>query len=137
MVSKSEPLHWDCAKHGCFNQKKRLKFSAFDGCLPGKISFTDLDGLVEVNGYFLFMEWKAHTEIPTGQRILFERLTAFCPATVLIVEGDAETMEVRTLQQAWRGMFTERKESSLEELRKHITSWAEWAQKQPRPYERN
>ena len=39
------PLRWDCQKQGCFNKKKRPKIEEFAECLPGKISFGDIDGI--------------------------------------------------------------------------------------------
>ena len=96
-MSPNDPphvLHWDCQKHGCFNQKKRLKFRRLSDCLPGRIAFTDIDAITEINGNMLVLEWKDHTELTRGQRILFERLTRVCPAAVLVVEGDAEHMIV-------------------------------------------
>ena len=47
-----------------------------DECFPGtRIRVTDIDGLVERNGHFLLIEAKSPgKDIPTGQRILFDRL---------------------------------------------------------------
>ena len=35
----ANPLRWDCAKRGCFNEKKRPKIEVFAECFPGRISF--------------------------------------------------------------------------------------------------
>ena len=99
----------------------------FADCLPGRISFTDVDGLVEINGNLLFMEWKEHQGLGTGQRILFERLTRFCPAVVLIVEGDAEDMTVSSISTAWDGIIGPHKQADIEYLRAQIRMWANWA----------
>lgn len=120
-------MNWDCQRQGCFNRKKRLKFGAFTGCLPGRISFTDVDGLVEVNGNLLLMEWKDHPALSTGQRILFERMTLVCPATVLVVEGDAEDMTVRSIRIVWRGRISPSEPADLEGLRELIRAWSQWA----------
>lgn len=89
-------LHWDCrGGANCFNRKKRLKFSVFYDVLPGKISFTDVDAMVEVGGRFLFMEWKDGADFPVGQRLLFERMTRDRRFRALLVDGDAEHMVVR------------------------------------------
>ena len=120
-------MNWNCQRQGCFNRKKRLKFSVFKDCLPGKISFTDVDGLVEINGNLLFMEWKDHRSLSIGQRILFERLTRFCPAVVLIVEGDAEDMTVSSISTVWDGVIGPHKEANMEDLRTQIRMWADWA----------
>ena len=120
-------MNWDCRRQGCFNRKKRLKFGVFKDCLPGNISFTDVDGLVEIKGNLLLLEWKDHQTLSTGQRILFRRLTLFCPATVLIVEGDAESMEVSSIRFAWQGQIGQPDQADLDHLRGHIKDWADWA----------
>jgi hypothetical protein len=124
-------MNWDCATQGCFNRKKRLKFSVFKDSLPGRISFSDVDGIVEVNGNLLLLEWKNHRELGTGQRILFERLTRFCPATVLIVKGDAESMAVDSVAVAWAGHIGPPHPTDLDGLRRMVQGWAKWAMDNP------
>ena len=120
-------LHWDCKKHGCFNQKKRLRFRLLSDCLPGRIAFTDIDAITEINGNLLLLEWKDHTELTRGQRILFERLTLLCPAAVLVVEGDAEQMTVVSIRTVWRGGVSQPEAANLDRLRQEIQAWAQWA----------
>ena len=120
-------MNWDCQRQGCFNLEKRLKFGVFKECLPGNISFSDVDGIVEINGNLLLLEWKDHPHINTGQRILFERLTRLCPATVLIVEGDAEHMTVNTIRTAWQGVIMPPEVDDLDGLRARIQAWSQWA----------
>lgn len=67
------PMKWDCEERGCFNRKMRPKLEEFAACLPGRIAFTDVDGIVEIGGRFLMLEWKSRPgRIATGQRIMFE-----------------------------------------------------------------
>lgn len=55
----------------------------------------DIDGMLEKNGYFLFLEWKSGSEaIPLGQRIALERLAQQPRTTVIIVHGNREGSEV-------------------------------------------
>lgn len=124
-------LYWDCQKHGCFNQKKRLKFRLLSDCLPGRIAFTDIDAITEINGNLLLLEWKEHTELTRGQRILFERLTLVCPAAVLVVEGDAEQMTVVSIRTIWCGVVSPPAAANLDRLRKEIQAWAQWAMANP------
>ena len=127
----ANPMRWDCATQGCFNVKKRPKIERFADCLPGRIAFTDIDGIVEINGNLLLLEWKDHQEVGTGQRILFERLTRFCPATVLIVEGNAESMAVESVRIAWGGHIGGPCPADLDHLRKMVHDWAYWAMNSP------
>jgi len=121
------PMRWNCATQGCFNVKKRPKIEVFADCLPGKIAFTDVDALTEIRGNFLYLEWKDHQRLSVGQRILFERMTALCPATVMIVEGDAEQMTVHSLCTVWAGTIGAREEADLDDLRDAIREWRDWA----------
>lgn len=57
-------------------------------CFKGtKIAVSDIDGQVEVNGFFLILETKApYRDIPTGQKILFDRYPKD-RFTVLVIWG--------------------------------------------------
>ena len=89
------PLRWDCAAQGCFNLKRRPKIELFADCFPGRINFGDVDGIVEIGGNALLLEWKSEPrELPAGQRLLYQRLSRSGPVAVMIVVGDAETMLV-------------------------------------------
>ena len=123
----ANPLRWDCTKCSCFNIKKRPKIEIFADCLPGKIAFTDVDAIVEIEGNLLLLEWKDHQAIPTGQRILFERMTLLCPAVVFVVEGDAEHMTVKTISVVWAGKVIPHTPANIETLRMRIKAWANWA----------
>lgn len=123
----ANPMRWNCAKQGCFNRVKRPKIEIFADCLPGRIAFSDVDAIVEINGNLLLLEWKDHQEISRGQRILFERMTRLCPATVLIVEGDAETMEVVSIRTVWKGNIEKPAPANVELLRWYIRDWADYA----------
>lgn len=118
------PMRWDCEKNGCFNQKKRPKIELFADCFPGSISFGDVDAEVELNGYGLRMEWKCHAgDIPSGQRIMYQRKTFFGIDAVVCVHGDAESMTVEHfgwfVLGEWRGW----KSGTLEDLRHEVKKW--------------
>lgn len=68
----------------------------YSSAFGGRITFTDVDGLVERNGHFLFIEQKQYTPdqcgpyyLPKGQEIALERLARLPQFTVLYVAGDA------------------------------------------------
>jgi len=126
------PMQWNCETRGCFNIKKRPKIERFADCLPRRLAFSDVDGLAEVAGNYLYLEWKEHTSLSSGQAILFRRLTTTCPAAVLIVEGDAEHMTVDSIRLVWQGTIHEPEPATLDELRASIRHWAAWAEAHPR-----
>jgi hypothetical protein len=88
---------------------------------------SDIDATVEFNNYFLFMEWKSHNaEIPTGQRIYFERLTAQSERnTVVIVNTDKHPEDISSVQVIKNGKLNCVEPCDLEGLRRRIKKWAE------------
>jgi hypothetical protein len=129
------PLRWDCGVQGCFNQKRRPKIEVFADCFPGRISLGDVDGIVEIGGNALLLEWKSEArELPTGQRVLYQRLTWSGPVAVMIVVGDAETMAV-TATSVFDGgsRFPEHgyEPADLALIKTRLTAWSRWAAQNP------
>ena len=123
-------MNWDCQKDGCFNIKKRLKFWVFSKCFPGNINFSDVDGIVEIDGKALMLEWKSDDiDLPKGQRIMYTRLTRDERLTVMILCGNAETMEVSHLGYFFAGKYSCPAQSTTEQAREWISSWVEYAKK--------
>lgn len=122
-------LRYDCERSGCFNLKRRPKIEVFDECFPGNISFGDVDGIVEINGNFLLLEWKCNKgSLPDGQRIMHEKLTASGRrTTVILVVGDAETMEIKRIAVCSNGRYGDFEPCSLSDLRARIRRWADIA----------
>ena len=129
------PLRWDCERQGCFNLKRRPKIEIFADCFPGRISFGDVDGIVEVGGNALLLEWKSEEqELPTGQRLLYQRLTRNGPVSVMIVVGDAETMLIDATALFADGIRhpAEGFESAdLQLIRQRLIAWGQWAARHP------
>jgi hypothetical protein len=125
------PMRWKCSERGCFNEKRRPKIEEFADCLPGRIAFTDVDATVEVNGRFLFIEFKGGEprDIPVGQRIYLERLTRLSPRIWAIIAcADAETMVTTHVRVVHNGIFSPWEETNLYDLKRRISSWARRAQ---------
>lgn len=127
------PMRYDCEKSGCYNTIHRLNFEVFYDCFDGKISMSDVDAAVEVSGNFLFLEWKSHDgDIPTGQRIFFERMTRDdMRFQALIVHGDAETMDVSNVAFVSMGEISSFYPCDMEKLHSIIRGWNNWAKKNP------
>lgn len=125
------PMRHDCERDGCFNRTRRPKLEIFAECFPGRINFGDVDGRVEINWRFLELEWKeSPRQLPTGQRIALERLTATCPVSVLVVAGDAETMAVTHYGVFHNGTFRAWVPGDIEDVKGKCRSWAAWAQRE-------
>lgn len=126
------PLRWDCREHGCFNWKKRPKIELFACCLPGKIGFGDIDAITEIYGNALLLEWKSTPQpLATGQRLMYDRVTDDGRFTVLLLAGDAKTMNVTHRAWYFKGCFKTWKSSTLIEAKEWIARWATWAQRHP------
>ena len=92
-------------------------------CWGGRIRPTDVDGVVERNGYFLFLEGKpAGGEITKGQEILFKKLTEnFKSASVLILFGEPGfPQEFERIQ---NGRISPRKKCNRERIQTICKAW--------------
>lgn len=121
------PIHHNCETKGCWNKKYRPNIEYFYHALPRKITMSDIDGTVEVNGHFLFLEWKSFKgALPIGQRIYFQRLTELSNnVTVVIIHGDCETMHVEHIMRCRHGKFSDWEECDLETLFEKVKRWGE------------
>lgn len=138
------PMRWNCDKQGCFNKKRRPKTEIFHDLFPGMVSFGDVDGIVEVNGFALVLEWKGvGVPLSTGQKMMWERLTKvgkgessnvpLLTFSVLVVEGCAETMTVKSVSTIYSGILSEPVATSLDGLRELIAEWVKKATQQFNP----
>ena len=126
-MGKPNPMHWDCKTRGCFNLKKRPKIEMFAECFPSNIQMGDVDGIVEINGHVLMLEWKEYERISIGQRIMYRRMTKFSPCHVLVVVGNPETMLVEKYARFQGGKMEGWIYGTLEDLKELIRSWAQFA----------
>lgn len=126
------PMRWDCSSRGCFNLLCRPKIERFAACFPGRIAMSDIDATVEVNGHFVFLEMKSHRgDIPRGQRLYFERLTRLSDRiTVLVLCGDAETMQCEALRLIHNGYLSDWQPATLDDVIQLLNKFANWAQVQ-------
>lgn len=141
-MGKANPMRYDCAEgRRCYNLYKRPKLEMLAAYLPGKCAFTDVDGLAEINGYGLLLEWKPSEDgLPIlrgphrgGQIIAYERLSQSGCLTVVAAAGDALTMEVTHLAWWWFDYWQEWFPATIVDLASFITDWVTWAQAQKRP----
>lgn len=130
-------MRWKCERDGCYNIKHRPKIEVFHDIWPGKISMSDVDGIVEIKGNFLLLEWKSvEKDLPIGQRIMYERMTVGQRFTVLVVTGDAETMVARSWLLFYGGRQFPKggkpRPCSMEDVRRIMQRWCIQALKTPR-----
>ncbi|MCO5159654.1 MAG: hypothetical protein M9939_00840 [Mesorhizobium sp.] len=121
------PIHHDCEAKGCWNKQYRPNIEYFYHALPRKLTMSDIDGVAEVNGSFLFLEWKSHKgPLPVGQRILAERLTRLSTQItyVVIQHEPGNPMGIENVMVVHAGKFSEWQECSIIDLNDRIAAWA-------------
>lgn len=94
---------------------------------------SDVDGIVEIEGNLLLMEWKKSTKTPLerGQRIMYERMSGRKSVYILVVYGSAETMEVEGYLEFQKGKMGAFVDCEINDLKDVLRRWAEWAKKTP------
>ena len=123
------PMRWNCQKDGCFNIKRRPKIEVFAGCFPRRCNFGDVDGLVELNGFFCLLEWKgAGGSLRRGQILTFTAFTNVVGNIVLVVNGDAETMAVTGYSTFWGGRQWPLTVATLDDLKDRLSRWSAWSE---------
>jgi len=131
-MNNRRTFRWNCKMDGCFREKKCPDLTVFDDCFPNKNSLGDVDGINETNGKGLLLEWKTSSaNIPTGQRIMYQKLTKTGILSVLVVLGNAETMETKEYCWFYKGKQSEWKTADLEKIKAQIKSWVNWTKELP------
>ena len=95
------------------------------------IAFSDIDGIVELGGNFLILEWKAYVGvIPLGQDIMFKRMANTGCFSIFVICGDAETMIVSAIKVYHGQQIRNWEKIDLQGLMEKIKRWGAWAEKQ-------
>jgi hypothetical protein len=119
-------------------------YDIFNDCLPGKIKFSDLDGIIERNGSIFILETKrieTKVELKTvnGKTTIVERESYFVPEGQTIMFDALSKKEDFTIIVVWykeKGKPEKAKvwgktdifDCDLNLLKKHIKDWAEEAE---------
>ena len=87
---------------------------------------TDIDGLVERKGKFLFIETKRNgVAIPTGQEIMYNGLINTGAFTVLVIWGDnGDPKRIRLITSKVQKIY---ENTNLDQLRDIVSQWYEYA----------
>lgn len=122
------PIHHDCESKGCWNKQYRPNIEYFYHALPRKLTMSDIDGVAEVNGAFLFLEWKSHKgPLPTGQRILADRLTRLSNRIwyIIVQHEPGNPMGIENVMVVHAGKFSDWQPCSILDLNDRIKAWAD------------
>ncbi len=123
-------INWNCEEdEKCYIKNVLIDWAIFNECFsPTKIKISDIDGVVEHNGWFLFIEVKQYNKkIPQGQDILFEKLTEISDRiTVLLLhtQGAAGNLDIREYAMYQKGeMIRNWRPTNIETIKNVITNW--------------
>ena len=130
-MSGFNPMRHSCEYQGCFNLNRRPKIEVFAECFPRKIAMADVDGVVEMGGRFLFLEWKTpNAPISWGGRMTLCSFSKIPGSIAIAAWGNAKTMDICQLMLWWDGRCYESPyDPSLERLKTWMERWASFADK--------
>ena len=124
-------LYWDCEEGAkCYIKEVLPNWDVFNTeCfMPTNIKMSDIDGVVERKGHFLFFEVKQNTKtIQYGQRLLFENLTRDAPhisVILLYAQNVSENMDIQEYAVFKEGKMSQNwTPTSTEEMQRFVRSW--------------
>lgn len=121
-------LRHKCTEGNCFKERYLPDWGILKDCFPRGIMPSDVDGIVEVNGYVLMLEWKTPGgALSTGQRIMFESMTRDSKKIrVLVIFGPKGEPQHIQLFQNGKARFKQKVD--LEFLRWYCEEWALFAE---------
>ena len=100
-------MRWKCMDKGCYLDKVEPRLWDFQHCFPRNMSMGDIDGIVEIKGKFLVVEWKSvGGKLTTGQHILLKNLTAMSSDIIAyVLYGNSQTMDVYEMRRYFCGQW--------------------------------
>lgn len=119
-------LRWDCGRQGCY-RNALPDWAVFNDCFPRGIRVSDVDGIVEIGGAFLMIEWKGGKGVglPEGQRRMLRRFAdADGHNTVVCLRGGIEDMQWLVFPTAGGPTPTGWCDVRLEEVHQWVHHWA-------------
>lgn len=124
----TDNLRHCCIHKGCYRERLP-NWTSFNDCFPRGIRISDIDGIVEVGGRFLMLEWKGSKKVslPDGQRLLLRRFGK-PPDAVICLRGTPSDLQWLVFDggepQGWRDI-------SLDEAKTWVKRWATEADRDP------
>lgn len=119
-------IQHNCKTRGCYVVKHMPDWAIFNECFPRGIRIGDVDGMIEINGFVIWFEWKGRTsELSNAQRMAFTHASKFAPRQVwIVIWGDKGTPErILFIKDGWAKRF----KADLGSLRNLIQRWAHYA----------
>lgn len=125
-------MRWNCKQKGECYLKSLPDWGILKDCFPRGISPTDIDGLIEIKGNLLVLEWKKPgAVIQEGQQQALRGISLYRKATVFVVFGNPKLPTVEALQEVHLGKFHPAVRCTLKDLRARCQRWGRWANTHP------
>lgn len=106
--------------------KKLWDWTSLNGCFERGIRLTDVDGMVEANNKFLFLEGKSKDiDLPKGQKWALERLAKIPEITVVSFNGEPPDLNTITF---WEILGKKKYEGNFKEFYEFVHKWFLWAE---------
>lgn len=124
---KSRHFRHDCGRRGCYIDQLPSWDELID-VLPRGIRPTDVDGVIEINHHFLFLEEKgAGVGLNnTGQRVLLQRLAELPRVRVVVFRPAACGLQTITFPDPHGWV-----DRSVPEFLGYVSEWCRWTDAQP------
>jgi hypothetical protein len=135
---RSRHFRWKCEDKGCYHEQLP-EWDDLIECFPGRIMPTDIDGMVELNGHFLFLEQKSPDKgIEHGQGMALRGLCKM-PGVTAVIFRPAVMTDLECLVYGAEGAllpgwepYDGFKPHSREEFRTWLREWSGRASKETR-----
>lgn len=95
-LEKRSPMKWRCNKNGCYLDERTIPYNKLVHALPNRMGMSDVDGMIERKGHFMFIEWKnSFSDLSVGQTIALKNLSNKPDVHVVVIWGNyvKETIE--------------------------------------------
>lgn len=121
-------LRWNCQRDGCYRDDCVPDWGFLTGCFLRGCVPSDIDGFVELNGFFLYLEKKGSgIPIPRAQSIAARRRVLDGKSAFLFLWGDRDDIE--EMQAIQRGEDTGKVPVTVELVREFCRMWSDAADK--------
>ena len=126
---RTSTIWWDCTQRGCHARRGLVDWKPLNNVLPGKLAFSDIDGVCQRRDSILLVEWKLpHDSLRVAQKILLEAFSKNHPRQLgLVVYGEVTGPSVDAIQWVYRGRTRAKQDCTLEGLVDIVRRWYAWA----------
>lgn len=122
-TNKCRRMRHQCDRDGCFETQYRCQLGMLDRWFPGHNGLSDIDGFAEIDGRFLFLEWKRPGAPFAGKQK--DALTELSSHGLVVVGwGDARYMLPESFAYALDGEWTAAEKDAGRKFDELLDQWS-------------